>query len=560
MTMRGFPRWLVTAAAWFALPVALLLAPGCSEDEAPVVEPADTTAPAATNLRIVTAAPTSVTLSWQAPGDDGMEFDASRYELRYSTSPLTEENFVEQGILAPGLFAPDPPRSLQELAIQSLSPGLTYYFALRTADEVPNWSPLSAILVLTLPASEGDPTLWGGSQLPGAGTTMTAFLYTVRTRVESGQSPQGTMEVMVADTTYPMNLVRIDGANRHYEFSTKLEEGTYDCRFRFTPGSGEIAYLPNPGIWSGPSVTAVLPSAQESVEVPVGTFRMGNPQEDCAYEERPAHQVILTHRLAMDRYEVTNAQVCDAFNRALEDDLISVVGDTLVLSLITRMPLLVTAPAVEQTMFGIRYTSQTGFTPLPQREDWPATDVTWYGAAFYCNLRSLEDGLDPAYVERSTGWVCDSTNQVYATLGWRMPTEAEWEYVARYDDDRIYPTGNEPPVPGVEANYGSDFDAPSPVGSYPAGASLLGILDLSGNVWEWCNDWLDYYELEIAGNGQEIPQVDPTGPFAQTTYRIARGGSWGTQLVDLRCVRRFGLRPELHFDGVGFRCVRLLPE
>jgi len=356
--------------------------------------------------------------------------------------------------------------------------------------------------------------------------------------------------------------VRTEGANRYYEFSTRLPEGTYDYRFRFTRDTGEIAYLPNPGVWSGPTVTTTVPSVQEFVTVPVDTFRMGNPQPDCAIEERPAHQVILTHRFAMDRFEVTNAQLCDAYNRALRDGLISIVGDTLVLSGLTLRPLLVTAPVVEDTPYGIRYTPQTGFTPLPQRENWPATNVTWYGAAVYCNLRNLEEGLPRAYYERPGGWECDSTNRVYGTLGWRLPTETEWEYVARYDDDRIYPTGNEPPVPGVDANYGSSSTGPSPIGSYPAGESILGILDLSGNVWEWCNDWLDYYVLRTDDAGQEIPQVDPTGPRGQTNmvYRVARGGSWGTPLADLRCVRRFGFRPESSLDGVGFRCVRLLPE
>lgn len=563
MTMRGVPRWLVTVVVGCALPLALLLAPGCSEDENPVVEPADKAAPAATNLRIVAATPTSVTLAWQAPGDDGMEFDASRYDLRYSSTALTEENFLEQGLVAPGLFTPDPPRSLQQLTVEDLTPGLTYYFALRSADEASNWSALSAILVLTLPENDGDPMLWGGSRLPGSGTTMTAFVYAVRLRVETGQSPDGVMEVMLADTSYALDLMRIEGLNRYYEFSTRLAEGTYDYRFRFTRESGEISYLPNPGIWSGPVVTAVQPSAPDFVEVPVDTFRMGNPQADSAREERPAHQVVLTHRFAMDRFEVTNAQVCEAFNRALESGLISVVDDTLVLSQAGRKRLLVTAPAFEQTPFGIRYTARTGFTPLPQREDWPATDVTWYGAAFYCNLRSQQDGLEPGYYVRPAGWLCDSTNRVYGTLGWRLPTEAEWEYVARYDDDRIYPTGNEPPIAGIDANYGSESFAPVPVGSYPAGASLLQIFDLSGNAWEWCNDWLDYYVRKTDPNGQEIPQVDPIGPSAPTdpmNYRVARGGSWGTALADLRCVRRFGFRPETHLHGVGFRCVRRLPD
>ena len=557
MTMRGSSRRLVLAAALAFLPIAMLLVPGCSEEDTAIVEPADVSPPAAIGLKIRAVTDSSVTFTWQAPGDDYMLGVAQRYEVRYATFPLNEETFA-QGTLVPGLLPPDPPRTPQQLAISGLTSGQTYYFALRSADEVPNWSPLSGVIDLTLPVA-GEPMIWGGSQVPQSGTTLSAFLYEVRLRLNTGQSGAGVMEVLVAGTVHPMHLARIESNIRLYRFAANLPVGTYDYRFRFTSSSGQVSYLPNPGNWSGPTVEDVRTFVTDFVEVPVDTFRMGNPVPDCAREERPAHLVILTHPFAVDRFEVTNAQYCQALNWAMARGMVAVVGDTLALSRASGVSLLVTAPRVAQTSFGIRYTPETGFTPLPFREDWPVTDVTWYGAAFYCNVRSSQDRLDGTYNE-ANAWACGPAGQPYAAVGWRLPTEAEWEYVARYNDDRLYPTGNEPPIEGVEANVGRRSHGPSPVGTFPDGANPLGIMDLSGNVWEWCNDWLDYYRLTTDPSGTEIPQTNPTGPRGATTYRVARGGSWGTSAPDLRCVRRFGFRPESNLNGAGFRCVRRIAD
>lgn len=128
--------------------VALLLAGvGCSGgkngSEAPEV---DTTPPeAVTDLRTNSTTSTSITLNWTSPGDDGREGEASRYDLRLSLSPITAANFDSASRIGDDLV-PLPPSFIERDLVEHLLPQTTYYFALKTADEVPNWSEISNVL------------------------------------------------------------------------------------------------------------------------------------------------------------------------------------------------------------------------------------------------------------------------------------------------------------------------------------------------------------------------------------------------------------------------------
>ena len=166
-------------------------------------------------------------------------------------------------------------------------------------------------------------------------------------------------------------------------------------------------------------------------------------------------------------------------------------------------------------------------------KDYPVVHVTWEQASNYC-----------AWVQR------------------RLPTEAEWERAARGDDFRNFPWGDEPPNE-TYANFDSLVGDTSRVGSYAAGASPFGALDMAGNVWEWVADFYgtDYYKSS--------PEQNPTGPATSSTYlRVIRGGSFQDGWVNLRVSKRgsaLGPDPAARYDDpnrrgehsskIGFRCV-----
>jgi len=190
----------------------------------------------------------------------------------------------------------------------------------------------------------------------------------------------------------------------------------------------------------------------------------------------------------------------------------------------------------------------------------PVVKVTWEDAVQFCNWLSEQEGLTPAYESRDGKWQLKTP----VSNGFRLPTEVEWEYAARYAGPgalQRYSWGNALPVAPANGNYAGaeaigtmspiletyrdDFPVAAPVGKF--GANRLGLYDLSGNVSEWVHDY--YVSLP-----EGAAQTDPFGP-AQGTRHAVRGSNWRTATVaDLRLAWRDGA--EGSSQVIGFRVAR----
>jgi eukaryotic-like serine/threonine-protein kinase len=170
-------------------------------------------------------------------------------------------------------------------------------------------------------------------------------------------------------------------------------------------------------------------------------------------------------------------------------------------------------------------------------------------AAGACTPPTQGEWADPAkadYPVTNIDW--DQASAYAAWVNGRLPTEAEWEKAARGTDARPYPWGDQLPDEQL-LNYDFIKRTTMPVGSYPAGASPYGVLDMAGNVEEWVADWYaDNYD------GQ-APRQNPSGP-ASGVMRVLRGGSFNSNRAGVRTSARDRQLPNTDFASLGFRVVR----
>jgi formylglycine-generating enzyme required for sulfatase activity len=232
--------------------------------------------------------------------------------------------------------------------------------------------------------------------------------------------------------------------------------------------------------------------------VPRGEFVMGSDTGDI--DERPQRLVYLD-AFEIDRYEVTNVQYRRFLMAAGRDGPRRWEGRY-------EHLLLKGSPDWD------------GDAYPPGEAMYPVAGIQWQDAIAYCT------------------WV-----------GKRLPTEADWEKAARGTDGRTYPWG-EMWEAGRANTSDSGLQYPEPVGSHPSGASPYGVLDMSGNLWEWVSDLYDsqYYSYASGSN--------PAGPSSGTGERVLRGGAWDSPADQART----SYRNATHFFGpnfrVGFRCAR----
>ncbi len=262
------------------------------------------------------------------------------------------------------------------------------------------------------------------------------------------------------------------------------------------------------------AATAV-PAVNGMRQLDSGTFMMGGLGTESP--AAPIHQVTLTEGFYIDTTEVT------------QERYLAVMG--------------VSPPVVR----GFSYDHQL-----------PVESVTWFDCALFCNAQSRTDDLDTVYeytgLTGVPGYGCSAMAGLvihHDRDGFRLPSEAQWEYACRAGT-----TGERYWGSVDSSTYYAWFRDNSSDMSHPVAQKLpnaFGLYDMSGNVWEWTNDWWHYYAAD--------PQVDPTGPVSAGTQRTrtVRGASQDNDTTNLTSyMRQMWFSPEFRYMTIGFRTVKPL--
>ena len=192
-----------------------------------------------------------------------------------------------------------------------------------------------------------------------------------------------------------------------------------------------------------------------------------------------------------------------------------------------------------------------------QGDELPVENLSWFEAAAFCNALSAKEGLEPAYEMTGEGDDPQKVRWNRAAGGYRLPTEAEWEYACRAGSATPFNTGGD--IKDSQANFYAHYsyknESPRIVGGYrettlPPGsfpANAWGLFDMHGNVWEWCWDWYGPYPASDQNN--------PAGPESGQ-FRVHRGGGWNDFAKHIRSAYRAAQMPENPSYNVGLRPAR----
>ena len=264
-----------------------------------------------------------------------------------------------------------------------------------------------------------------------------------------------------------------------------------------------------------------LHTSHEMVLIPEGSFMMGALENDTEAQnfEKPRHRVVFSRKFWMGKYQVTQG--------------------------------------LWESVMGSNPCSSFFVPSYFVASNHPVANISWFDAVAFCNRYSIKEGKEPVYDglgEYQVGSAETLSDKELQTLsanirmnrsanGYRLPTEAEWEYAARAGEKFLYAGSDE--LHEVAVCFTNSGPTPH-VGGRKKGNGF-GLYDMSGNMAEMCWDWHGEYE--------GVSQTDPLGVATGTT-RINRGGSWGSSPIYCRLSCRSGAFPKASNHYLGLRLVR----
>lgn len=368
-------------------------------------------------------------------------------------------------------------------------------------------------------------------------------------------------------TGFTTRLSELTGSNHPfqlYTYSLQPDDlvSNLMLRFQFAGGSNSNRIqldqiVLNEGADTTNTINSSVSFVAKFVRIPGGSFVMGDHfnfyDPDHPSDEIPLHPVFISP-LCMSTTLVTMTEYCAFLNSALAQGLIE-VRSNLVYAVGGTNIYFYTHGANAYSF--IQY-ANSSFSVMNNRDLRPVTNVRWFGAIAYCNWLSQSNGLDTCYT-------LNSGEVDFAKNGFRLPTEAEWEYCAQgglTNPYCMFPWGTNSNADGSWANWegsgdpfesSSDYPNTTPVGFYNGslrwkadynwpgsqasyqtsdGSNPFGLYDMAGNVWEWVNDWYGSAYYSYCTNSNIV--TNPPGPVSgdifadhgNAPYRGMRGGTW----------------------------------